>query len=133
MTACGTGSSTPANLLFTALESNSRISGKPPWTDPEEWLGRIHPEISTRASRAGGASRKPDPDFTSEYRIRHANGSYLWILSREWPYRRGAGTAVRIAGSHTDINEGKVSMRSPGCGTGCTSWISSNAQLDSKR
>ncbi|MGA2578913.1 MAG: EAL domain-containing protein [Bryobacteraceae bacterium] len=80
------------------------------WTDPEEWLGRIHPGDQARVRAALAAHRENQtPDFTSEYRIRHANGSYLWILSRGVAVRDAAGTAVRIAGSHTDINEGKVS------------------------
>jgi diguanylate cyclase (GGDEF)-like protein/PAS domain S-box-containing protein len=80
------------------------------WSDPEEWLGRIHPGDQARVRAALTAHRQNQtPDFTSEYRIRHNNGSHVWMLSRGVAVRDAAGTAVRMAGSHTDINEGKLS------------------------
>jgi len=80
------------------------------WSDPEEWLGRIHPGDQARVRAALDAHRENrTADFTSEYRIRHNNGSHVWMLSRGVAVRDAAGIAVRMAGSHTDINEGKLS------------------------
>jgi len=79
-------------------------------SDPEEWLGRIHAGDQARVRAALTAHRENEtPDFTSEYRIRHNNGSHVWMLSRGVAVRDAAGIAVRMAGSHTDINEGKLS------------------------
>ena len=79
------------------------------WADPEEWFSRIHPADRQRvrdqlAAHVSGAT----PEFSSEYRIRHKNGHYCWMLSRGIAVRDEHGVAVRIAGSQTDINEGKV-------------------------
>jgi diguanylate cyclase (GGDEF)-like protein/PAS domain S-box-containing protein len=80
------------------------------WSDPEEWLGRIHAGDQARVRAALTAHREnKTADFNSEYRIRHNNGSHVWLLSRGVAVRDAAGTAVRMAGSHTDINEGKLS------------------------
>ena len=47
-------------------------------------------------------------EFVSEYRMRHMNGSYIWVLSRGIAVRDQVGKAIRMAGSQTDITEGKV-------------------------
>jgi diguanylate cyclase (GGDEF)-like protein len=45
----------------------------------------------------------------SEYRMRHNSGGYIWTLSRGIAIRDASGNAVRMAGSQTDITEGKIS------------------------
>ena len=40
--------------------------------------------------------------------MRHENGSFIWVLSRGIAVRDHEGTAIRMAGSQTDITEGKV-------------------------
>jgi PAS domain-containing protein len=47
-------------------------------------------------------------EFTIEYRMHHKNGAYIWVLSRGIAVRNDDGIAIRIAGSQTDITEGKV-------------------------
>jgi diguanylate cyclase (GGDEF)-like protein/PAS domain S-box-containing protein len=79
------------------------------WSDSEEWFGLIHPADRDRvraeiAAHLAGAT----PEFSSEYRMRHQNGSFIWVLSRGIAVRNAEGTAVRMAGSQTDITEGKV-------------------------
>jgi diguanylate cyclase (GGDEF)-like protein/PAS domain S-box-containing protein len=78
-------------------------------SDPEEWFALIHPADRDRvraeiAAHLSGAT----PEFASEYRMRHKNGGYVWVLSRGIAVRNRQGEAVRIAGSQTDITEGKV-------------------------
>jgi diguanylate cyclase (GGDEF)-like protein/PAS domain S-box-containing protein len=78
-------------------------------SDPEEWFSLIHATDRDRvkaaiASHLAGTTS----EFASEYRMRHKNGSFIWVLSRGIAVRNDAGTAVRIAGSQTDITEGKV-------------------------
>ena len=49
----------------------------------------------------GGAN-----EYEVEYRFRHKNGSYLWILDRGVAVRNETGV-IRMAGAHTDITERK--------------------------
>lgn len=80
------------------------------WSDPEEWLRRIHvgDQNRVRAEIVAHCEGKTS-ELTSEYRILHNNGTYVWMLSRGVAVRDATGRAVRIAGSQTDINEGKLS------------------------
>jgi diguanylate cyclase (GGDEF)-like protein/PAS domain S-box-containing protein len=79
------------------------------WSDPEEWFSRIHPTDRDRVRSAIAAHCEGRAsEFASEYRMLHKNGSYIWMLSRGIAVRDVNGTAVRMAGSQTDITEGKV-------------------------
>jgi diguanylate cyclase (GGDEF)-like protein/PAS domain S-box-containing protein len=78
-------------------------------SDPEEWFRLIHPADRERVMAEIAAHREGrTSEFTSEYRMRHKNGAYIWVLSRGIAVRNGDGIAIRIAGSQTDITEGKV-------------------------
>jgi diguanylate cyclase (GGDEF)-like protein/PAS domain S-box-containing protein len=79
------------------------------WTGPEDWFSRIHPSdrdsvASAIAAHRAGATR----EFVSEYRMRAKNGAFVWMLCRGIAVRDENGTAIRMAGSQTDITEGKV-------------------------
>jgi diguanylate cyclase (GGDEF)-like protein/PAS domain S-box-containing protein len=79
------------------------------WSDPEEWFSRIHPADRERVrAQLAAHCQGSTPEFTSEYRIRHKNGAYIWMLSRGIAVRDQDGVAIRIAGSQTDITEGKI-------------------------
>jgi diguanylate cyclase (GGDEF)-like protein/PAS domain S-box-containing protein len=79
------------------------------WTDPEQWFGRIHPADRERVrAQLVAHCQGLALEFSSEYRIRNKYGSYIWMLSRGIAVRGEDGVAVRIAGSQTDITEGKI-------------------------
>lgn len=76
--------------------------------EPGEWLDRIHHDDRERVeaqlkAHLDGAT----PSFKSEYRMRHRDGDYHWMLSRGVAVRAGNGEAVRVTGSQSNIHERK--------------------------
>ena len=47
------------------------------------------------------------PTFTVEYRVRHRNGTWRWIMDRGQAVLDGRGRPARIAGSQTDVTDRK--------------------------
>ncbi len=75
---------------------------------PEEWLNRIHRDDADRVRMEINAHLEgKGPHFQSEYRIICKDGGYRWMLSRGIALRDGSGNSYRMAGSQTDITEGK--------------------------
>jgi diguanylate cyclase (GGDEF)-like protein/PAS domain S-box-containing protein len=79
-------------------------------TSPEEWFERIHDADRERVKKEIAAHQKGlTPHFESEHRVLHKDGSFRWMLSRGVAVHDASGNALRMAGSQTDITEGKVS------------------------
>ena len=77
---------------------------------PDEWFDRIHEADRERVKDEIAAHQRGlTPHFESEHRVRHKDGIYRWMLSRGLAVRDDSGKPVRMAGSQTDITEGKVS------------------------
>ncbi len=79
------------------------------WSSPEDWFAHIHADDRQRvrdeiAAHCAGKTS----EFVSEYRMRHKSGGYIWTLSRGIAVRDSSGKALRMAGSQTDITEGKI-------------------------
>ena len=73
------------------------------------WLGRVHPDDLDRVKadldrHLAGQT----PQFESEHRVRHRSGTYRWALVRGVGVRNREGRVSRMAGSLTDITQGKV-------------------------
>jgi PAS domain S-box-containing protein len=67
----------------------------------------IHPDdLPAVAARWQEAFRNGEP-FQSELRLRAADGTYRWFLSRSAPVRDDAGRIVKWFGTSTDINDAK--------------------------
>jgi len=77
--------------------------------NPEEWFSRIHPEDLDRV-RADIAAHLDGRTaaFENEHRMVHRDGQYRWILTRGVATQDAAGMPARMAGSQSDITEGKV-------------------------
>jgi PAS domain S-box-containing protein len=74
----------------------------------EEWTSRIHPDDYDRVMAANDIFLSSNAShFSVEYRIRHKDGSYRWVLGRGTCLRDDAGHPYRIAGAHTDITQRK--------------------------
>src|SRR5437016_2966470 len=77
---------------------------------PEGWFDRIHDADRERVKKEIAAHQKGlTPHFESEHRVLHKDGSFRWMLSRGVAVHDASGNALRMAGSQTDITEGKVS------------------------
>jgi diguanylate cyclase (GGDEF)-like protein/PAS domain S-box-containing protein len=76
---------------------------------PEEWFDRIH-EADREKVRNGVAEHfnGQTPHFEVEARMLHKDGVFRWMLTRGLMVRDETGTPQRMAGSQTDITEGKV-------------------------
>src|SRR3990172_5933416 len=73
-------------------------------SDPAEWLHRIHKDDIEWVRVAMAAHLKnASPHFESEYRIRHKDGRFIWVLTRGLAVRDAEGHAYRMAGSQSDI------------------------------
>jgi PAS domain S-box-containing protein len=74
----------------------------------EEWARRLHPDERERVLAANHAHiNGTTPHYEYEYRLRHKDGSYCWILARGTALRRPDGKAYRMAGSHVDVTARK--------------------------
>ena len=83
---------------------------------PEIWRSRLHPDDRERveeAQRAHLEGRKPR--FEETYRMRHADGHWVWILDRAQVLERDAhGAPLRMVGTHMDTTgsmEGQLALR----------------------
>lgn len=72
---------------------------------PEEWLSRIHPEDREQfEDKLHTYLMTRQSSFHCEYRIRHQNGEYLWVLTRGTALWDTAGTAYRLVGCQIDMS-----------------------------
>lgn len=84
------------------------LSGQSLSNTLDDWLDRVHPEDIADLKRSlDDHLCRRCADFRCEYRIRQANGDYLWVLSRGCALWDSAGNAYRMAGSQIDINDHK--------------------------
>ena len=71
------------------------------------WIRAIHPDDHEKAVALPmkvAASPDAGDAFVCTYRMRHADGSWLWILGRGCVSGRdSAGRALRVVGMHTDV------------------------------
>ncbi len=79
---------------------------------PSEWLKRIHAEDIPKfeqafLSRADGL-RSTEKNSRCELRMIHRDGTYRWMICRGVHVHDSDGCVIRMAGSLTDITEGKV-------------------------
>lgn len=76
----------------------------------ESWLARLHPEDRERIRATVERQEHGEDGFdTLEYRERHQDGHYLWILSRGRPIEWDAdGKPIRTIGTDTDITRLKT-------------------------
>ncbi len=75
----------------------------------QEWLGRVHPddrELLQAAIEAHLEGRSPMVDC--EHRLKHKDGSYVWVACRGLVFRSEDGTPLRLTGTLVDVNDRKM-------------------------
>ena len=77
-------------------------------TDGEAWNGMFHPDDQDRAWAAWRHSLTTGEPYGIEYRLRHRDGGWRWVLGRALPIRDEAGRITRWFGTCTDIHEARV-------------------------
>lgn len=76
--------------------------------EPREWFDRVHPDDRPKVEKRLRAHLEGSSGtFEAEYRIRHRDGGYRWVLSRGMAARDESGRAFRVAGSQSDVTERK--------------------------
>jgi diguanylate cyclase (GGDEF)-like protein len=76
---------------------------------PAEWSDRLHPgDRAMFLKRFDDHCRGLSEGLNVECRMRHHEGHYRWFLSRGLAVRGPNGVAMRIAGSLTDVTQGKT-------------------------
>ena len=79
-------------------------------TDGAEWNGVFHPDDQERAWTVWRHSLATGDAYQIEYRLRHRDGNYRWVLGRALPIRDAAGRITRWFGTCTDIHEQKLAL-----------------------
>ncbi len=77
--------------------------------DVNEWFKRIHPDDRKQVqANLVTHLRGSTPSFECEYRMQHADGRYIWVLSRGLAMRDSNESPHRLAGSQSDITARKL-------------------------
>jgi diguanylate cyclase (GGDEF)-like protein/PAS domain S-box-containing protein len=73
----------------------------------DNWSERLHPgdRAEAMARLDTFVNTGTQTLYESEFRMRHKDGSYRWILARGEKQLDAQGKAVRVVGSHTDMTE----------------------------
>ncbi len=78
-------------------------------TKLEDWVDRIHDSDRQRFKDELAAHQQGlSPHFEIEHRVLSKDETFRWMLTRGLAFRDASGRTTRMAGSQTDITEGKV-------------------------
>jgi PAS domain S-box-containing protein len=73
-------------------------------TPKEGWHDRIHPEDRRTFEEARRTMYEHGaPQYEAEYRVRHRNGSWIWVWHRALALRDEKGAVLRVVGAILDI------------------------------
>ncbi|MEQ6291918.1 PAS domain S-box protein [Vogesella sp. GCM10023246] len=98
------------------VEGSTLLARMLGYTDDElscseaQWRERIHPDdVELLNGRLQPALAGLESTFVTEHRLRHKDGSYIWVLGRGMVIRRDEhGQPLRMIGTMTDISHSKA-------------------------
>ncbi len=102
-----------ASGAVTRSESMERILGysrealAPTW---QAWANLVHPDdvdIKTEADAIKMLANFPEETISSEYRVRHRDGHYVWVMERALLIRDKQGKVRRVIGQTMDVTARK--------------------------
>ena len=74
----------------------------------EEWKSRVHPDdLPETLGKIQKYIERPVQNYTHEFRFRHKDGSYRWILVQASIIPASPGEHRRMLGAHVDITDRK--------------------------
>jgi PAS domain S-box-containing protein len=74
--------------------------------DFEEWRSRVHPDdLKSALETVELIKTKGLQHHPNEFRFRHKDGSYRWILAQASVKKDETGHPIRMVGSHVDLTE----------------------------
>src|SRR5262245_4328745 len=98
----------PRNQLITMGRASDGIDAR----RPDEWSRwyQLHPDDAPKRDAAIRAHLEGrTPLYEIDYRVRHQDGTYHWVLARGVCIRDASGRALRFAGSTSNIDARKAS------------------------
>src|SRR6266404_3003512 len=70
-----------------------------------DWVTRVHPDdLESYSAALRNCFKQRLAKFECEYRIKAADGNYLWVEDHGRPVRNGAGRTIRLVGAVSDIS-----------------------------
>ncbi len=76
--------------------------------ESEQWLRLLHEQDMEETRSAWKRSLATGCHFEAEFRMRHQDGTYRWLLTKAHPLHDEGGNIVRWFGTSTDIHEQKL-------------------------
>lgn len=72
-------------------------------TEPDLWFDLVHPEDAARIDGAALGSGYDGLPFDEEYRMRRADGTWVWVHDTSTPVRDATGTLTHFQGFMIDV------------------------------
>lgn len=98
------------NKVYFSPEWKRQIGYRPDELEDsfETWHDRVHPDDLERALEVvRDHLHRPESHYENEFRLRHKDGSYRWILAHGAAVRGADGNPLRLVGCHLDITSRK--------------------------
>ena len=96
-----------ATIVSERVDSMLGLPHHAGYSDSQAWSSRVHPDDWERVREAKKAHLEGRTErFDQTYRMRHADGHWIWMLDRSQVLERDAqGRPLRMVGTHMDVTE----------------------------
>ncbi|MGH8583143.1 MAG: response regulator [Gammaproteobacteria bacterium] len=84
------------------------------YENPGSWIDHVHPDDCEAVSARMADLRHAEEGVTEhEYRLRHADGRYLWIVDRRRVVTNNSGQGPEVMGTWTDVSMRRSQEQEP--------------------